>query len=75
MGAVGHPTTWRGVTACMHAWGTQVGVTFKDQTGSHDKATRLTAAFLPDSDDSPQGPREIVVPDVPSGGMLHVVYY
>ena len=38
-----------------------------------DKTTRITAAFDPATSHSPAGDRVVTIPDIPSGGTLHVV--
>merc|ERR1711871_933845 len=47
------------------------GLLFKN--AAEDKTTKITASFNPTSGDSPPGDRIITVPDLPSGGALHVV--
>eukprot|EP01043_Picozoa_sp_COSAG02_P008019 COSAG02_NODE_249_length_27097_cov_30.179155_8_plen_2297_part_00 len=54
-------------------------ITFAPGTGlsfenaAKDKTTTITAVFNPTTQDSPAGERVITIPDVPSGGTLHVV--
>lgn len=43
------------------------------ENAAKDKSTTLTARFNPTTTDSPAGERAITIPDVPSGGTLHVV--
>ena len=47
------------------------GLSFENQ--AKDKSTTITATFNPTTQDSPAGERVITIPDVPSGGTLHVV--
>eukprot|EP01048_Picozoa_sp_COSAG05_P004384 COSAG05_NODE_233_length_13251_cov_30.223920_1_plen_2428_part_00 len=47
------------------------GLSFENTDG--DKSTTITAAFNPTTVDSPPGERVVTIPDVPTGGTLHVV--
>jgi hypothetical protein len=47
------------------------GLSFENAAG--DKSTTITAEFNPTSVQSPPGERVITIPDVPTGGTLHVV--
>ena len=47
------------------------GLSFEN--AARDKKTRISAAFDPTSVNSPAGDRIVTVPDIPSGGTLHVV--
>lgn len=47
------------------------GLSFEN--AAQDKSTTITATFNPTTQDSPAGERVITIPDVPSGGTLHVV--
>jgi hypothetical protein len=47
------------------------GLSFENS--NKDKSTTITATFNPTTQDSPAGERVITIPDVPSGGTLHVV--
>ena len=48
-----------------------MGLSFEN--AAKDKTTKITASFDPTSASSPAGDRVITVPDLPSGGALHVV--
>jgi hypothetical protein len=60
-----------GTVASDILFGPGFGLSFENQ--AKDKTTTIRAAFNPTSAASPPGDRVITIPDVPSGGTLHVV--
>ena len=69
--SIADKVTFRGVVQGHFKFKPGEGVKFK---GKDQKATFLKAAFEPtDSDKSPAGARQIMIPDVPQGGSLHIV--
>jgi len=60
-----------GTVASDIVFGPGYGLSFENE--DKDKTTTIRAAFNPTSSSSPAGDRVITIPDVPSGGTLHVV--